>query len=254
MAGVMTQPDCANHRWSWATASYPQSTASSSAPSSCPIRAFTTAWPPRTASSAQSPRSACECWARPWWACWQTNSSRRGHGPARCTLRSYWQPSVQQRAWQYNSTAKKGRSSKTSSRGSSNHNRLDLSGGTWPNWSPCWTGGRAATAAITSQRSEMGGKDWRARLPLFLYPDPHFPTLISNCRAAPWTRSKTRRWVRGVVYSAVSLFLAWGTVTRWLWHTLTHTHRHPQAVHHKPKWPCYECPRISSSLSWYCLW
>ncbi len=175
--GVMTRPNCAAHRWSWVTASSPRSTACSSAPSSCPTRAFTTAWPQRTASNAPLPRSACECWARPWWVCWQTNSSLRGPGPARCTLRSYWQPSVQQRAWQYNNTAKRGRSFRTSSRGSSSSSlsRLDLSGGTWPNWSPCWTGGRAATAVITSQRSDMGS--WQLQkltLSLLLYPRSSF--------------------------------------------------------------------------------
>lgn len=154
----LTQPHCVNCRWSWVTASSPRSTASWSAPSSSPTRVCTTAWPPKTASNAPSPRSACACWARPWWACWQTNSSRRGLGPARCTLRSYWQPSAPQRAWLYNNTAKRGRSSRTSSRGSSSISlsHLDLSEGTWPNWSPCWTGGRAATGAITCPRSDTG--------------------------------------------------------------------------------------------------
>ena len=144
------------YRWSWATASSPPSTASSSAPSSCPTRASTTAWPPRTASSASSPRSACECWARPWWACWRTNNSLRGRGPAHCTPRSCWRRSARRRAWPCSSTAKRGRSSRTCSRGSRSNSlrRPGRSGGTWPNWNPCWTGGRAATAAITSQRCD----------------------------------------------------------------------------------------------------
>lgn len=148
---MLPPPPC---RWSWATAWSPRSTASSSARCSCPTRASTTAWPRRTASNAPSPRSACGCWARPWWACWRTSSSLRGPGPARCTPRPCWRPSVRPRVSPCSSTAKRGSSCRPSSSRSRSRSRLGLSGGTWPNWSPCWTGGRAATGAITSRRSE----------------------------------------------------------------------------------------------------
>ena len=241
------------YRWSWATASSPLSMASSSAPSSCPTRASTTAWPPRTASSAPSPRSACECWARPWWACWRTNNSLRGRGPAHCTPRSCWRRSARRRAWPCSSTAKRGRSSRTCSRGSRSNSlrRPGRSGGTWPNWNPCWTGGRAATAAITSQRCDT----WLLLQRLthaFLRFYSSFSSQTAELRCGRTVKKKKKQNNEEVGAGRVQpylYFLAWGTATRWLWHTLTHTHRHPR-VRSSQTEVAPATPLINCGLSW----
>lgn len=96
-----------------------------------------------------------------------------------------------------------------------------------------------AAAAVAAAETD-------ARLPPIL-----FLIFISNCRAALRTHSKkkkTRRWVRGE-FSGICIFLAWGTATRWLWHTLTHTHRHPR-VRSSQTEVAPATPLINCGLSW----